>query len=157
MKILFLDIDGCVVTFKSAHIIHSIGDKKYTAFEKNAVANLNIILKETDAKIVISSHWRRFYTLAELRSIFIKEGVDIGPKGQRVIGTTATLSENMDKGSQIETWLEDHSKVENYVVLDDRVRDIEDYVDDFVHIKHGWTEQGVTEKDADEAIEILED
>jgi hydroxymethylpyrimidine pyrophosphatase-like HAD family hydrolase len=67
LKLIFLDIDGVLVTTNSL-----IPSDKYFGhtFDKNCVQNLIEILDATGAKVVISSSWREGRTLSQLQSIF---------------------------------------------------------------------------------------
>lgn len=52
MKIIFLDIDGVL------NVIEQGYDKYGAIFHSNFIDNLRKIIKETDAKIIISSSWK---------------------------------------------------------------------------------------------------
>jgi hypothetical protein len=167
MKVIFLDIDG-VMNFKN-----------YEALRKNAelgvvkpikeqnwweeinedaphpfhVNWLNKITDATNAKIVISSSWRdefsdigwlRFFALCKI-------------KGE-VIGRTPHLGTR--RGVECLTWIlrynDEHyqkgeDKVDSWVCLDDDA-DFEIIADTLVLCR----ENGLTEKEADEAIEKLQ-
>lgn len=116
-KVLFLDIDGVLVTNRS---LRSNG--KSRPFDREAVGELNRVLTETGAKIVVSSSWRRFHPLPRLREILILEGV----VPRRVIGITPRaigsgpmrLSVSPPRGHEIRAWL-DLNPVASYAVVDD--------------------------------------
>jgi hypothetical protein len=121
MKVIFLDIDGVLVTrnsIKYQHLNHP--DEPDTLFSQKAVKNLNKLVRLTDAKIVISSTWRLFHSLSNLQEIFKKQGIN-----GEVISTTsvekATVEEDIPRGKKIADWLEKYPDVEKYVIIDDDV------------------------------------
>ena len=81
MKLIFLDIDGVLVTLSDL----SVRLKHEKIVNEKCVKNLNRIIIETGAKIVISSAWR-FNGLNEMRCILKFWGV-LG----EVIGATPDL------------------------------------------------------------------
>lgn len=122
MKVIFLDIDGVLVTRNSIKYQHlNFPDDSSIQFGKKAVKNLNKLIRLTEAKIVISSTWRLFHSLDKLQEIFITQGV----KGN-IISTTsverATIEEDIPRGQKIADWLENNSTVKHYVIIDDDVQ-----------------------------------
>lgn len=122
MKVIFLDIDGVLVTRNSIKYQHlNYPDESTILFSKKAIKNLNKLIRLTDAKIVISSTWRLFHKVEDLQKIFKKQKV----KGEIVSTTSvekATLEEDIPRGKKIADWLEQHSNVEQYVIIDDDVQ-----------------------------------
>ena len=160
MKVLFADVDGVLATPKSYKTILSVPvdkehciDKDYNSFSAKAVANLNKIIKATDAKIVISSTWRKLYSLEALQSIFVQEGI----KGE-VIGLTPILNAPFGRGEEILEWIELNSVPERYAVIDDDVHDILDYhPNNTVYVMGGWGGgAGLLAEHAKQTIEILQ-
>ena len=122
MKIIFLDIDGVLVTRNSVkYQIYNYPEEKEIIFSKKAVKNLNKLIRRTKAKIVISSTWRLFHTLEELKAIFQKQGI----KGE-IISTTsidkASTEEDIPRGKKISDWLDENPEVDQYVIIDDDVQ-----------------------------------
>lgn len=109
MKVIFLDIDGCLNNHHNKGVILD-------------PANINIlkhIISTTKAKIVISSAWR--YQILEghmdLRGftyMLKTHGLDIDIEG-------ITVSDKVlpGRGKQIQLWLSMNKDIENYVVIDD--------------------------------------
>lgn len=105
-QILFLDIDGVMNSEQSIH--YYSGDDKFCPIAHH---NLKIFCKEMpDLKIVISSSWRQFYSLDELKKMFYP---DIA---ERIISTTEAFS-NI-RGHEIAKWLKDNP-TESFAILDD--------------------------------------
>ena len=122
MKIIFLDIDGVLVTRNSIKYQYiNFPDETSIRFSKKAVKNLNKLIRLTGAKIVISSTWRLFHSLEELKKIFVKQRI----KG-KIISTTsiekATVEEDIPRGQKIADWLEQNHEVKQYVIIDDDVQ-----------------------------------
>ncbi len=122
MKVIFLDIDGVLVTRNSIKYQYlNFPDETNIRFSKKAVKNLNKLIRLTEAKIVISSTWRLFHSLEKLQNIFEEQKI----KGE-IISTTsverATVEEDIPRGQKIADWLEQHSEVKQYVIIDDDVQ-----------------------------------
>ncbi len=122
MKVIFLDIDGVLVTRNSIKYQYlNFPDETNIRFSKKAVKNLNKLIRLTGAKIVISSTWRLFHSLEKLQNIFEEQKI----KG-KIISTTsvekATIEEDIPRGQKIADWLEQHPEVEQYVIIDDDIQ-----------------------------------
>ena len=122
MKIIFLDIDGVLVTRNSIKYQYlNFPDEDEIRFSKKAVKNLNKLIRLTKARIVISSTWRLFHSFEKLQNIFEEQKI----KG-KIISTTsvekATIEEDIPRGQKITDWLEQNSEVEQYVIIDDDVQ-----------------------------------
>lgn len=142
-KIIFLDIDGVLCLPPKWH---SVG------FSKECCDNLTNILNSTDAKIVISSTWRRSkQDLAEMRKHMVQHGVDI----TQIIDCTPfmSLSGSGRRGQEIQNWLDNHPEIDTFVVIDDEIWDMDPISDD--KIINTLTETGLTKELADKTIEIL--
>ncbi len=122
MKAIFLDIDGVLVTRNSIKYQYlNFPDETSIRFSKKAVKNLNKLIRLTKAKIVISSTWRLFHSLEELKNIFKEQKI----KGE-IISTTsierAPVEEDIPRGQKIADWLEQNQEVKQYVIIDDDVQ-----------------------------------
>ena len=142
MNIIFLDIDGVLVT--SRHL-HKTGDDR-TAFDPVSVGYLNQLISKSNAKIVISSNWRRFRSIESLRDVFSKNGV-IG----EIIGATPWYDDfTIMRGQEIQTYLHEHH-VKQFVILDDE--------ENMLHLSANYVQTdprvGITEVDYERAYSIL--
>lgn len=136
MKIIFLDIDGVLNSgdyMRALHVIthnakkegSSTRDEFGQLFDPRCITYLDYIIRMTGAKIVISSTWR-YFGLSKLKDMWAKrnlpgEVIDITCKRTEV---DPELEErhyqpNTDRGYEIQQWLEDHTGIESYVILDD--------------------------------------
>jgi hypothetical protein len=182
LKIIFLDIDGVLNSFKTlvitGHYPHA-RDKdpagkyidKAGSIDKYAVSLVNLLCIATDAYIVLSSSWRIGYLLHEVQEMLAEMGLD--PK--RVIGMTDRLGKM--RGQEIERFLlgitgtrndrgimithgliEDHFLVpekitiESYVIIDDDSDMLESQDKNFVNTSHY---EGLTLMDTLKAGKVL--
>ena len=115
MKVLFLDIDGVL------NVNYYGRDQYGRIFHSEFVDNLERIINETGAKIMISSSWRhrglqRMLDMWEFRNL----------PGE-VIGVTPDLYRHIDfegertmvRGDEIQAILDRMPEITNYVILDD--------------------------------------
>ena len=157
MKIIFLDFDGVITTLKSKYKL-----------DPEALTLLGKIIEATDAKIVVSSSWRRHTledTIKELKdtSDFRMNGIEF-PFIDRIVGVTDRIFgfalTNKEKhisllrGVEIREWINEHPEVNNYVILDDDSDMLLEQKDHFVKTD---TYTGLTEENVEQAIRILKD
>lgn len=132
MKLIFLDIDGVLNNTKDV--------KKYRLFlkgERRVLIDIEPffyfkkLLKEIeeeklDVRVVISSSWRLGTTASDWKLLFKHYFND----DEIIIGRTLHLEQ--DRGLEIQNFIEmlDEKKetVEDYIVIDDDIEDIIDYV-----------------------------
>jgi hypothetical protein len=111
MNIIFLDIDGVLVS--SNHLLSNGRNRE--DFDPQCVKYLNELLQKTEAKIVISSNWRRIYSLNELHYIFKKNGIL-----DRIIGVTPFFNLTTMRGDEIKAYLSNtKEKIHHFVIFDD--------------------------------------
>jgi hypothetical protein len=120
MNIIFLDIDGVLRTHKSdLEWIEKVGlpipEKQYRNFSTKSVSNINFIHSFIRCKIVITSNWKLYHTLDELKQIFREQGIQ--PEVIDVTGISTS------RGEEISDWLSVND-VDNWVVIDDQVKDL---------------------------------
>lgn len=155
MKVIFLDIDGVLVTGETVNLHVRIGEHGFNPFAKGPVFQLNRILAATGAEIVVSSSWRCDGPRWEaLMDHFKGQGID-----KRPIGRTAHLSrmkngvwQSPQRGTEIKAWLS--NDVQQFVALDDD-SDMDDIPNNFIHTKNGMWRGGLLGSHAEAAIEIL--
>jgi hypothetical protein len=160
-KYLFLDLDGVIATQWSLKqptkdwIQVEGSDEIAYPFFPQAVEQLNRVLLETGANIILSSDWRIGYNLAHLDSIFKQNKVIKSP-----MATTDQLTEywleheeeldgKHERDIEIEKYVKDNN-IEIFAIVDDRVINV--YPDRFVRTKGS---HGLSKNLADQLIEIL--
>jgi hypothetical protein len=100
-------------------------DKKYARFdfrferfkEETSIKQLRWLdetCKNVNAKIVISSTWRTFFTIEEWNKVFLWLELD----NIEVIGITG-YSDDRIRGHEIKAYLDEHKEVEDFVIIDD--------------------------------------
>lgn len=162
-KIIFLDVDGCL-----NHQHFGKDEQSKFGFDKNCINALRYILIHVpDAKIVITSAWKRFDIEPRVSTtIPWREVLETQLKKPNVIiGDTPYLDGNIPPGcdtaytraSDIEAYLKEHDgTIEKFVILDDEVSCykgtwLEDHVVD-CEIKTG---RGLDAVNACHAVRIL--
>lgn len=160
MKLIFLDIDGPLATWESYKHEAEIKEPgvliepevyRYYPFDVKAVNNLNIITRETGAKIVISSTWRKLYPTNILKKMFKIEGVEA-----EIVGETPVRLSSRDRGVEILEYLKDCPADTQYVIIDDDRKDIVDYCPGrLVWIEQGMAMGGIHYGHVKQALQIL--
>jgi len=158
VRILFLDIDG--VLNSSEFLTHQFFKfYKFPAedncefalqqIDEKAVQRLNRLFEVyPDLRIVLSSTWRKLYPLSILQELLEKKGL----KKNVVIGQTPTRLSDRIRGYEIKEWLDDHSEVDKFVILDDDAN----MISLLSHLIRTNYEKGLTEKDVDKVLNILQ-
>lgn len=114
MKVIFLDIDGVMVTGKVMHSFTGV----FPDFSQTCVACLNDLTRRTGAKLVISSTWRWAHPkYLDLIQFLKDQGVEAEVVGMTPrVTAIGSLAES--RGFEISSWLEDNP-VDSFVILDD--------------------------------------
>jgi hypothetical protein len=145
MNIVFLDIDGVM-----NHANHFVRSNKHQLQEfcPRSEKNLKRIIQECDAKIVVSSTWRKGDTLQSIRK-WLFSHYDLETY---VIGLTPILSYDDIRGNEIKAYVENAGhKITKFVILDDD-KDMGELMDHLVQTDYRW---GLTDEKCEEAIRIL--
>lgn len=149
MKIIFLDFDGVVNSRETITRNHAKGEKfgDYDRPDESLVSNINLILQNTDAMIVISSTWR-LHGIMHCKEALHKAGL----LPNRVLGITPSIY-NANRGQEIQVWLNTCGEdIESFVILDDD-SDMDELLTKLIHVD---SRVGLTLENALKAIEILE-
>ena len=144
MKLIFLDIDGVLITLKTC--------KHFGVVDPECVQQLNRITDVTGAKIVLSSCWRIGWTIHHIREKLKEWGVT----GEVISKTPVDWKK--ERGEEIQQWLDEYyldnsniEPIESIVIIDDD-RDMAHMLPYLVHTTFTW---GLTEQCADLAINYL--
>lgn len=149
MNIIFLDVDGVlnsinklIETYKQTNKPHS--GYSYP-FDESCLENLELLVRTTNSKIVITSTWRKN---TEGRNTLInalkKYGLD-----KEVVGYTPIMGEI--RGIEIKKFLSTLNYKPNFIILDDDT----DMGDLLTHLIKINKQVGLTSKDVEEAIKKL--
>lgn len=162
MRVVFLDVDGVLnseaflLTLDAKH--HALGPHEgcecyrlERQIDRHAVARLNRLITATDAKIVISSSWRKLLDPPELRRVLEDHGLVAD-----IIGETPDFTDDpglygIRRGHEIDAWLRDHPEVERFVILDDG-GDMAMHVNRLVQTD---AQEGLRDEDVDLAIRVM--
>ncbi len=131
MRVLFLDFDGVLNNAQWRHERAESGNGN-DIFEQvvpEHVARLNAIVERTGCKIVVSSSWRKVYSVDELRCILVEAGF----VGEVIDHTPALMphkfsAPSVPRGREVQRWLDEHLDVKSFVGLDDDA--------DYAHLAH---------------------
>jgi hypothetical protein len=151
MKAIFLDIDGCLVTVGSMihgnrlNLLGQTDIPSHRTFDPVAMSNLQYILEEVPGVvIVISSTWRKLYTLEELQEMFGK--YNISPSF--IVGVTPVV-DSRHRGQEVALYLKHNPEITNFIIIDDD-SDLAPFMDRLVKVDG---KNGLTFSDAEKAID----
>ena len=164
-RIIFLDFDGVLNTARNIARLREEGkplsDEFGYLFDAEAVANLQTIIRQTDAEVVVSSSWKfdGLERMQHLWNVRCLPGrlLDITPDYLGCVGDIDPSNPDTfaGKGNEIESWLERYAAADcRYVILDDTPDVLTSQRSNFIQIND---ECGITATDAQRAIEILND
>jgi len=124
---IFLDIEGVLVTLaslinKEQELVECKIKNEARKLAPHAIIQLNRLVEEFDAYFIISSTWRKIYTLNTLQNIFKEAGFKYP---LNIIDVTPILPSGF-RGDEINAWmrinksfLSNIKTVKKYVILDD--------------------------------------
>lgn len=114
--IIFLDFDGVMITtpaWKQAEL-----DKDgFLKFNPRSANNLEKIITEMNASIILTTTHRINYSIKEWREIFINRGIHAVSITK--INDVQQLSKMGNRASEINDWFNVHGDPVNYVIIDD--------------------------------------
>lgn len=144
MKIVFLDIDGVIA--------HIGGKKEFNFLCEQSIFVLNLLLIH-DVKVVISSSWRKLFSIDEIKLMFTKNGF-----AGTIIGVTPVCygpngGSYIDRSIEIQKWLDNNPDVTEFVILDDE--EIGGLESNFIKVKNGWEKNGLQLSHIEKAKQIL--
>ena len=148
-NIIFLDIDGVLNSDKyfdsisNKECINPV-DRLMLDIDMSKVKLLLEIVGRTNAKIVITSSWRRMKLYPYIKERLVSMGLP-------VIGETPFLEGQ--RGEEIRAYLADN-QVDNFCIIDDEVfKDYQELEDNL--IKTNFYEDGLTKEHANEVVKRL--
>lgn len=149
MNIVFLDVDGVLNSHNKLIELYNKTGKPHSGnnfpFDEKCLENLKILIKETNAKIVITSTWRKYENdIKVLLNVLREHDLD-----KNVIGYTTVL--NTKREEEIKEYLNNLDESVNFVIIDD-IRDMGELNDKLVITS---PQTGFTEENLNRAIKIL--
>ena len=148
MKIIFLDFDGVL---NNSEYLKQQSAVVLKPFDPINIKNLNYIIDATEAKIVISSDWRKFGDNVNLIKLLYLHGINGEIKGE------TPILDGMPRGMEIQGWLIKFwyttisLQLPSFIILDDR--DDMGYISDRLIQTDMAT--GLTKENAEQAIRML--
>lgn len=113
MTVVFLDIDGVLCTERSCEAWRQRGLMQ--VLDPVGVGLLNFLLKDSGAKLVLSSTWRLAHDQGSMTAILQNAGLIDIPWHQN----WKTPDRGASRGQEIEFWMEQHGRPDVYLILDD--------------------------------------
>lgn len=166
-RVLFLDIDGVLNSIDYMRrrelagdamiAMHATQDDPGQAIDPDAVQLLNEIVERTDARICVSSSWRKLYTIPVLQHILRQRGLRA-----RLIGRTPDIWRLPEiqiahghrcRGHEIQYWLDRHKRyaIEQFAIVDDS--------SDMAHLKHRFVQttidRGLEREHVEQLVALL--
>ena len=152
-KYLFLDFDGVLNTTQHQAQCNVLGfpdsDKYGPLFSPIAVRNLQNLIDETGAEIIIISSWRYLHSQHILKQMWTDRELPMNTN-IHILDQNREMSD-LSKGEQIANFMSARSNP--YVILDD---EYEDFLDSQLsHLVHINPVTGLKKENVDQAILIL--
>ena len=156
MKVIFLDVDGVLnsdVTVRETKEVPII-DGLLTVAD-SLIEKLAMIVHTCNAKIVLSSTWRKFrYKKYDDNHVNFYDLLEMKLKNYAVeIYDVTEISLDNNRAAEIQNWLNSHKNIESFVILDDEIHKvIPPFLKEAIAIDGYY---GLTDKDVNDAINIL--
>lgn len=118
MKILFLDFDGVLNSERTRYALGGLPDDFRPAerakFDPVAIALIARLCRHSDVRIVVSSAWRNLHSVEECAQELGLPIIDQTP----FLGADV-YENNVQRGHEIQAWLDAHPEVTHYAIVDD--------------------------------------
>lgn len=158
MKVIFLDIDGVLNTKetffkrKEKHIKTKIWDDLFR------IEYLKEIIEKTDAKIVLTSTWRKGFEKDNGILIPILDDaleiVEVLSKYKLEIYDITGIDKNGIRQEEIKEWLL-NNPTSSFVILDDETCDLNDYLEYVIKTRDNNEQIGLCDFHIDIAVNML--
>ena len=167
VKYLFVDFDGVLVSDnfidELKHSGRDFNDEFGALFDPKCIDNLLEIIKQTDAKIIISSSWKE-YGIEFLDEMWSNRNIPVKIHSvnpsllitnylDQTNGSSFSLPERFAKGLEINAWIEINApKNYKYCIIDDECFFLANQIE---HLVQTDSHSGLTATLAEKAIQIL--
>jgi hypothetical protein len=126
LKVIFLDVDGVLMhsgTIERGKLSREPRDSSFyhaVLIDPVCVGRLMRIVRETDAKLVLASAWRKYdHQSTGLHRAFVTWGLSGREVRELFTGSTPVAGD--DRAAEISAWLKARLDVTSYVVIDDSI------------------------------------
>lgn len=161
-RVIFLDIDG-VLNSGFWNDTHQKEFSDGTLIDRDKIRRLADLVRDTDAEIILHSGWRFWFDdamrplrIEAQRLVDLLEAEGIGLSGKTPDHSTEEIKRtkkfSLVKAGEILCWLEEHSEVKQWVVLDDLDLHSEEIT---IHQVKTDSSVGLTDEDIQKAAEML--
>jgi hypothetical protein len=113
---VLLDIDGVLVTTPVWRITEQHKDG-FLKFNDRAEKNLTRLITETNATIVLTTTHRITYSIEKWKEIFNNRGIPV--ETIEKINMKQTVSDMLDRGTEIKEWIDNYGADRRFVIIDD--------------------------------------
>lgn len=166
MKVIFLDIDGVLNSERLMNrrihegFNYDCDDETYHNIDEIEVRRLANFCEENNIKIVLSSSWRLENLENTIEYISKHLYRHIHPIIKYIIGVTSRLYikkengswDHLDRGYEIQKYIDEHPNISNYVIIDDDSDMLESQMENFLQTDF---KTGLTENDYPKIKKIL--
>lgn len=131
MKVIFLDIDGVLnnqQTFQSRYERHQSTGEWLIEIDEAMVARLVNIVKETNAKIVLSSSWRTGFSHDTCEPLGEQAQGLVDILNRYGLSIYSRTGNGRDRTYEIEEWLHTRNDIDSFVILDDNSYDLQKFI-----------------------------
>ncbi len=111
--LILLDIDGVMLSASSWKPVEKLDDG-FSNFSPRAVSNLQRIISETGASIILTTSHKSTYSLYQWHNIFKKRGINVSILGKLDDNTTF-----LSRKEEILNWQFKNKGINDYVIIDD--------------------------------------
>jgi hypothetical protein len=133
VKVVFLDIDGVLNHCDTRNAPPTDAEPLPIPIAPECMARFNRLIAETDAKVVISSSWRKAVRWQDLGPALVRHGLvaDVIGETPDLVNDAVWLAnwqaregapftyKRLERGWEIGEWLAAHPEVTAFVILDD--------------------------------------
>ena len=159
-KVLFLDIDGVLIPAPRKDMVNHADFNRLRKWNPRDMENLNRVVADTKCDVIISSAYRHFKTLDEIRAAMKRAGYRHSIKGElpkgeehHLLGDMTSGKHGVSRAKLVKDWISKHN-ITDYCVIDDSRHQFPELLAKGRIVKP-HTDKGLTDKLADKAIEIL--
>jgi 16S rRNA C1402 (ribose-2'-O) methylase RsmI len=113
---ILLDIDGVLVTTPSWRSTEILADG-FMKFNEKAASNLQRLISETKADIVLTTTHRITYTIDAWKDIFRQRGILTNSISK--LNDKNSIQTMLDRAGEIKEWFDNYGDKHNFVIIDD--------------------------------------
>lgn len=151
--VVFLDIDGVLATedtWDAWFADGSLDARKHELLDPDCVQWVQQLCDRLQARVVISSSWRRAHAMAELDAILKRGGLEVN-----VVGYTP-IREDFDRGLEIADFMSAHDLGETDVLILEDAEEVEPYEHRTIRPWFCGDDAGFRARQYDQAVRLVD-